>query len=371
MPRDRVLVALAADDPRSSFGTPARPRLPRLLVLRALGLGDLLTAVPALRALTRAYPDHERLLAAPSELEPLVEMIEADGQRAIHGVVDLGPLEPLPGELRGPEVAVNLHGKGPQSHRLLLATHPRRVVWFENREIAESWGAPRWRADEHEVTRWCRLLSESGVPADPGRLDLPPPPAGPELLRGATIVHPGAGSPARRWPPQRFARVARALADRGDRVIVTGAANERPLAHTVARAADLPRGSVLAGEIDLRGLAQAVAAARLVICGDTGIGHLATAFGTPSLLLFGPTPPAQWGPPPDRKQHRVLWVGRQADPHALRPDEGLLAITPAQVLRALEGLTGHDGSRKTTEAGAASGVSPVARREASATSYGR
>jgi ADP-heptose:LPS heptosyltransferase len=46
-----------------------------------------------------------------------------------------------------------------------------------------------------------------------------------------------------------------------------------------------------------------------VICGDTGVAHLATAYGTPSVVLFGPMPPALWGPPPERRQHLVLWRG--------------------------------------------------------------
>src|SRR5215207_10980841 len=65
------------------------------------------------------------------------------------------------------------------------------------------WHGPEWHEHEHEVARWCRLLEESGVPADPSRLDLPPPPpAGP---RGATVIHPGAASGARRWPTGRWA----------------------------------------------------------------------------------------------------------------------------------------------------------------------
>jgi ADP-heptose:LPS heptosyltransferase len=67
------------------------------------------------------------------------------------------------------------------------------------------------------------------------------------------------------------------------------------------------------------------------------VAHLASAFGTPSVLLFGPTPPAEWGPPRDPR-HRVLWAGRTGDPHGDRPDPGLLAITPARVVDELRRL---------------------------------
>jgi len=79
-------------------------------------------------------------------------------------------------------------------------------------------------------------------------------------------------------------------------------------------------------------LAAVVAAAARVVCGDTGVAHLATALGRPSVVLFGPTPPAEWGPPPDRPQHVVLHRGGRGDPHAERPDAGLLAITVQDVL---------------------------------------
>ena len=69
-----------------------------------------------------------------------------------------------------------------------------------------------------------------------------------------------------------------------------------------------------------------------MLCGDTGVAHLATAFGTPSVVLFGPTPPAEWGPPPERPQHVVLHRGGRGDPHADEPDPGLLAITVEDVL---------------------------------------
>jgi len=189
--------------------TTTRTDPPPVVVLRALGLGDLLTVVPALRALADAFPRHSRLLAVPTALAPLARCTGA-----VDEVVPAEGLDrPLSRLLHGAGLAVNLHGRGPESHNLLLATEPRRLLAFAHPAVPASSQGPRWRADEHEVARWCRLLEESGIAADPGRLDieLPPGPL-PHGAQGATLVHPGAGSPARRWPAERFAAVARAEA---------------------------------------------------------------------------------------------------------------------------------------------------------------
>jgi len=329
-PGHRVVLALA--------GAAARPLL---VVLRALGLGDLLTGVPALRALADAFPAHRRVLAAPAALAPIAALVGA-----VDAVVPTEPLAPLDPGLRGAAVAVNLHGRGPESHRVLLGAEPARLVAFAHAQVPESAGSPEWRACEHEVERWCRLLTESVLPADPRRLGLdPPPPAAGEVAYGATIVHPGAASGGRRWPPERFAAVARAELERGREVVVTGGRRERELGLEVARLAGLSAEAVLAGRTELLELAALVAAAGSVVCGDTGIAHLATALGTPSVVLFGPVSPSLWGPPPGHPQHRALWAGESSDPHAATPAAGLLSLTVDEVLAALATLPHRAASR--------------------------
>jgi ADP-heptose:LPS heptosyltransferase len=310
--------------------------MPRCLVLRALGLGDLLAGVPALRALRRGLPDHEMVLAMPRSLAPLAQL--AGVADRIIDRVDLGPVV-----WTGPppDVAVDLHGNGPASKQPLLALQPGRLVAFAGPSHDGRWvPGPDWRDAEHEVHRWCRLVRTAlGVPADPGDLLIDPPAGGvPAAGPAPVIVHPGAASGARRWPVERFAEVA-AWASRFAPVAVTGSAQERALAEEVRRRASLPAESVLAGRTSPLELAGLVVGARLVVCGDTGVAHLATACRRPSVVLFGPTPPRLWGPPAGGP-HVVLWKGdpddtSKGDPHGATPDLRLLQITVPEVIEAV------------------------------------
>lgn len=312
-------------------GDPARPTA---LVLRALGIGDLLTAVPALRGVRRALPDARVVLAAPQALAPLVGLVGAvDAQLPVPG---LGRLPwPGAGVGAGPSVAVNLHGRGPQSSRLLQALAPGRLVAFACPDAGV--GGPPWREEEREVDRWCRLVHHGfGTPVDPDDLDLARP-AEPSPAPGAAVVHPGAGYGSRRWPPERFAAVARGLADRGHRVVVTGGPAETELVREVATRGGLGGEAALAGALGLTQLCALVADAALVVSGDTGVAHLATAYRRPSVVLFGPAVPQVWGPPPGRERHVALWHGdRPGDPFSDLPHPALLAVSVAEVLEAGE-----------------------------------
>ncbi|WP_241036996.1 glycosyltransferase family 9 protein [Blastococcus litoris] len=298
-------------------------------MLRPLGLGDLLTGVPAIRAVRAAVPDHRLVLATTEALRPLAELIDA-----VDEVLPARELEPLDWTGPPPELAVDLHGKGPASHVVVADLHPRRLLTFDS----PGYPGPTWYADEHEVRRWCRLVSEGlGVDADPDALDLAVP-AVPPPVTGASVVHPGAAFPGRRWPPDRFAAVARHLAERGHDVRITGGPSEVELAAEVARSAGLGPEAVLAGRTTSLELAAVVAAARLVVCGDTGVAHLASAYRRPSVVLFGPVSPALWGPPP-RAQHVVLWHGDgTGDPWGTGLDPALAEVTVDEVTGALDAL---------------------------------
>ncbi|MFN2449566.1 MAG: glycosyltransferase family 9 protein [Candidatus Baltobacteraceae bacterium] len=300
---------------------------PLVLVLRALGLGDLLTAVPAIRAIARAFPDHRRVLAAPRYLQPIVSLCGGMDE-----TIDAAPLEPLSLNER-PAVAVNLHGRGPQSHRLLLERAPHRLIAFENAQIEQTRGMPQWRADEHEVHRWCRMLQESGIPADPRDLGLPRPPPD-ARAQGAILIHAGAASESRRWPVENWIALCATLKSQGQRIVLTGSRSEFRRCRLIARAAHISISDVLAGRTGLRELSALVASAQAVICGDTGIAHLAGAFDVPSVVLFGPTSPKHWGPPV-RGVHRIIWHGKLGDPHARYVDPGLASITVSEVLAEL------------------------------------
>jgi ADP-heptose:LPS heptosyltransferase len=131
--------------------------------------------------------------------------------------------------------------------------------------------------------------------------------------------------------------VAKTLSAAGHHVLITGSAAEHDLARGVAIQAGLPANAVLA--TTLNELAGLVAHARVLISGDTGIAHLATAYATPSVVLFGPMSPARWGPPSDRRRHRVIWHGTRSEPGD-NPRPGvhpaLLSVHPADVIAEVE-----------------------------------
>lgn len=301
-----------------------------VVVLRALGLGDLLTGLPALRGLRRAYPSARIVLASPAALGPLA--LWCTGVDEVAPTARLGQLcwvDPVP------DLAVNLHGRGPESIADLLSTGARRIVSHANAKFSGISG-PLWRDDVHDVDRWCGLLESAGISCCSDELGVDRPPGYPRR-DGVVVIHPGAAAAARRWPPERFAAVAAALTRAGYQVVITGSAAERSLTEIVAAYAGLRSTSVLAGELDLLGLVALISDARLLVCGDTGVGHVATATGTPSVLLFGPTPPAQWGPR-GAGRHIAIWTGDRGDPHADRPDAGLMLITAARVIAAAREL---------------------------------
>ena len=317
-----------------------------VLVLRALGLGDALTGLPALRGIRRAFPHCRVVLATTAPIGQWFHRL---------GIVDdvlvtdgLAPLTwPLPGWVgTGGHIAVNLHGSGPQSHRLLQSTGPSELIAYRC-ALAEHLDGLEWHHDEHEVDRWCRLIVDVHGRCDATDLRLRVPGQGDH---GDTVLlHPGAATGSRRWPADRWAWLAAQLAAQGFPVVISGGPAEIAVCREIAqRGTELVRRArhfdahtpdirVEAGTLDLPGLADLVAAAQLLVCGDTGVAHLATALSTPSVLLFGPTPARWWGPRIDHHKHQVLYHGEPGylgDPHAETIDPALEAISQDEVLDA-------------------------------------
>lgn len=104
-------------------------------------------------------------------------------------------------------------------------------------------------------------------------------------------VHPGSGSPRKNWPRDRYATLVTALWPDRPFLLVEGPADTG----AAAALSQLPS-VITARELPVRILGAILAHAGLYVGNDSGVSHLAAAFGAPTLALYGPTDPAQWAP---------------------------------------------------------------------------
>jgi ADP-heptose:LPS heptosyltransferase len=121
-------------------------------------------------------------------------------------------------------------------------------------------------------------------------------------------LHPGAGSRKKAWPAGRFAALGRALTREGESrrlLIIQGPADEWAVEGVVAGLEGVPY--LVARDMPIIKLAALLSRARLFIGNDSGCSHLAAALGVPTLALFGPTDPLCWAP---RGEHASWLQGK-------------------------------------------------------------
>ncbi|HEX5420734.1 MAG TPA: glycosyltransferase family 9 protein [Gammaproteobacteria bacterium] len=302
---------------------------PRVAVVRALhGLGDMLCAVPALRALRSAYPRAEVTLIGSPQAAWIVERFGdyVDALLPFPGFPGIPEAVYSPAALaeflRGVQaqpfdIAIQMHGSGVVSNAFTaLLGAPCMVGLYCPGQFCP---APEtfFLYPDHgsEIRRWLHLTEALDCPECDDRLFFPLRPedrtaleAHP-LLAGLepghyVLVHPGARDLLRRWPAACFAAVADALAERGYRIVLTGTAAERRTADTVARLMSHEARNV-AGDTSLGTAAALLEQAALLVCNDTGISHLAAALGTRSVIVFLASDPDRWAPL-ERRRHRPV-----------------------------------------------------------------
>lgn len=296
-----------------------------IVIFRALQLGDMLCAVPALRGLRRAYPEsHIALIGLPwaaAFSERFSHYI--DEFVAFPGYPGLPEIEPKITELptffctmqkRDFDAAIQLHGSGSyvNSITMLLGAKTNAGFYIPGEYCPDPLRFMPWPDQLQEAARYTALLNFLGIDEHDCRLEFPLTRRDEwefealklDLTRPYVIVHPGAQLPSRRWPPERFAAVADALALRGLDVILTGSANERPLTKRVAQHMR-QRAIDLAGQTSLGTLAVLVRGARLLICNDTGLSHIAAALEVPSVIACLASDAQRWSPA-NRALHSVV-----------------------------------------------------------------
>ena len=334
----------------------------RIAVFRALMLGDLLCAVPALRALRAGFP------------AATITWIGLGATRAMAGRLDhlIDDYLVLPGYPGLPEVpvdaaalpaffagarsrrfdlALQMHGSGSVVNPLVAALGARHTAgFFDARAPVPRRDAPLyrpWPEGGHEILRMLALTDHLGIARQGTELEFPlrradhdalacvwPASARPERY---VCLHAGAQLASRRWPLDRFALLAEAVAASGRTVVLTGAAGELGLAAELVRRLRCPVVN-LVGQTTLGSLGVLIQGAEALVCNDTSVSHIAAALGCASVVVSCGADVARWAPL-DEARHRVLWEPMACRPcaHASCPTGHACAaaITPGRVLAEL------------------------------------
>lgn len=323
----------------------------RFLILRMGALGDIIHTLPAVSALRESLPKAKIDWLVDQKWSPILE-----GNPCVDSVITMNRSSwtnviAATRRLRRAHYSMAIDFQSLYRSAILgWASGAKRRVGFDAHYSRESGAAlfyteviaPR---SAHKVEHNLELAAAAGANRSEARFPLPAVPEATEKVKqilaanGVSeyfVLSPGGGWGSKCWPAERYGELHRALAKRyGWRGVVSFGPAESDLAEAVRRVAGEP--APLVEMFDLRQLIALLRGAKLVIAGDTGPLHLASALGAPVVGLYGPTDPARNGPYSPRDI-----VVRKARPEETTyrrdntPSSTMLAITVGGVLGAVE-----------------------------------
>ncbi|MEY2952261.1 MAG: lipopolysaccharide heptosyltransferase [Pseudomonadota bacterium] len=198
-----------------------------------------------------------------------------------------------------------------------LASIPKRVGYLGEARIGLL--THRLKNPRHKppmVAFYSALSGETDLAADRPRLALDRAQTQADLQAWAlqpqdyVVMAPGAEyGPAKRWPVNHFGELARQLhRQHGLRTVLLGSGKEAVLCESIAQAS--PDALNLAGKTELRQALSIISASKNVVSNDSGLMHVAAAFGVPQVALFGSSSPLHT--PPLNELAQVLWLKNDA-----------------------------------------------------------
>ncbi|MFO0972783.1 MAG: lipopolysaccharide heptosyltransferase II [Phycisphaerae bacterium] len=301
----------------------ARRDFRRILLIKPSSAGDLLHALPALRALRRRFPQAHLAWLVNAPLAELIahdpaldEVIAFDRRR--YGRLWRSPavatdFARFARDLRRRrfDLVVDLQGLIRSGLLALFSGAAVRIGFRAAREFGWIGYTHRVRPPvgaRHAVDRNAALIAELGAAPTAADLALSPSEAARaaagDLLADAGVapdepfvaLAPATRWETKNWPAERFAALAREVHARlGLRSVLIGSPDERPILDAVHRGAG-DAAVDLAGRTPLTTLPAVIERARLVVCGDSLPMHLAAALARPLVAIFGPTNPDWTGP---------------------------------------------------------------------------
>jgi heptosyltransferase-2 len=291
-----------------------------ILVVRYSALGDVVLATTILEPLRARFPRARIEWVTDALYAPLLEGLPEVAR--VHPLAREGPNSTVAvaARLRGRfDVAIDLQNKL-RSAVVARSAAPLRAAFRRRtalRAVLSLFGSDPPLVRAHQTRLYAEALAPLGDLA-PGPLKVSLSSQARALaadaLQGvqgpAVAIAPGARWGTKRWPAERFAAVADALAADGYAIVLCGGPSDRD-AFAAFRAAARARVAADLSFLPIDALAAAIAEVRLLVACDSGPVHLAAAVGTPALALFGPTSTARWGPP---APGRALAIGLPCAP---------------------------------------------------------
>lgn len=280
----------------------------RILLVRLGALGDIVHAVPAAAALRHAFPHAGIDWLVDAKHREIVELVTVVDRVVTLQSPTIAGWSAAVRDLRRTayDVAIDLQGLL-KSAVLARASGAARIVGFSIWHLREKTARPFYSDVQetepgHVIAKNLRLLRSVGVDDDTIRFPLAAAPSPAlDLLQARVaagpfaLINPGAAWPNKRWPAERFGELAGFLKEQCGLtpVVLWGPGEERLADSVIAASANAAIAAPPTGLADLVALSRAAA---LVVSGDTGPLHIATAVGTPTVSLFGPTDPERNGP---------------------------------------------------------------------------